>query len=108
MKTTNVLLAIIAAALVAPQLPALRKIIHNNTVYRVQKALYERAAEEHKEVLKKWCKDSSSRWVQFTSDEKWRRAQYFEKTKRPMRGTFLPSSRSIRGASLSPCCFLRL
>ena len=85
MKTTNVLLAIIAAALVAPQLPALRKIIHNNTVYRVQKALYERAAEEHKEVLKKWCKDSSSRWVQFTSDEKWRRAQYFEKTKRPMR-----------------------
>ena len=53
MKTTNVLLAIIAAALVAPQLPALRKVIHNNTVYRVQTALYERAVEEHKEVLKK-------------------------------------------------------
>ena len=69
MKTTNVLLAIIAAALVAPQLPALRKVIHNNTVYRVQKAPYERAVEEHKEVLKKWCKDSSSRWVQFTSKE---------------------------------------
>ena len=88
MKTTNVLLAIIAAALVAPQLPALRKAIHNNTVYRVQTALYERAVEEHKEVLKKWCKDSSSRWVQFTSNEKYRRAQYFESTKRPVRSDY--------------------
>ena len=88
MKTTNVLLAIIAAALVAPQLPALRKAIHNNTVYRVQTALYERAVEEHKEVLKKWCKYSSSRWVQFTSNEKYRRAQYFESTKRPVRSDY--------------------
>ena len=47
MKTTNVLLAIIAAALVAPQLPALRKVIHNNTFYMVQKALYGRLSLIH-------------------------------------------------------------
>ena len=88
MKTTNVLLAIIAAALVAPQLPALRKAIHNNTVYRVQTALYERAVEEHKEVLKTWCKDNSSGWVQFTSDRKWERVQYFENNEAPVRSEY--------------------
>ena len=88
MKTTNVLLAIIAAALVAPQLPAVWKVIHNNTVYRVQTALYERAVEEHKEVLKTWCKDNSSRWVQFTSDRKWERAQYFENNEAPVRSEY--------------------
>tara|TARA_B100000674_G_scaffold493651_1_gene516424 strand:- start:1136 stop:1588 length:453 start_codon:yes stop_codon:yes gene_type:complete len=88
MKTTNVLLGIIAASLALPQLPALRKVIHNNTIYPVQKALYGRAWRKHKEELIAWCKDSSSVWVQRTSDEKYRRAQYFERTKAPVRGNY--------------------
>ena len=88
MKTTNVLLGIIAASLALPQLPALRKVIHNNTIYPVQKVLYDRAWRKHKEELVTWCMDNSSVWVQRTSDEKWRRAQYFENNKRPVRSDF--------------------
>ncbi|MCB4427976.1 hypothetical protein FZX09_04000 [Synechococcus sp. MU1643] len=81
-------LGVIAAALTLPQIPAAYKAIHNNVIYRVQLAQYERAQEQYKEDVNAYCKEHSSVWVSRNKTDNQRAKDFWARNPGPQRADY--------------------